>query len=231
MSEKTTSNIDRSFDENLNTVKGVSWLPWVGNKYAIAKSPRLLILGESNYDWGYGAQERLADPEFSRQLIATDKGLDVDSNQKFFRNIERLIYNKSIVAYEERCNFWLNTCYFNLVQRPMESNKHRPTVKDYNSGWYIALKIIDILKPTHCIVCGSNWYSYGALKLVATEGNLKNEKQISEKINGTYTRAITLNSSLLARVVFIKHPSHHSSWSRWGEFLQSEIPELEHCYS
>ena len=58
--------MDKTFDKKINKIKGLYYLPWIGNNF-INSETKLLVLGESNYD--YKGAEETKEKEWNRILI------------------------------------------------------------------------------------------------------------------------------------------------------------------
>ncbi len=96
-----------------------------------------MILGESTYNWAPGEEtvlERIAGRDHLR-VLHKNHALNFDRQSKYVRNIERAVFGVRRPSTAVKSAFWLGTAYHNLVLRPMASQKHRPSEKDYAQGW------------------------------------------------------------------------------------------------
>ena len=61
-----------AFDSDFNGITELQWLPWVGQYYSERpQGVRLLIVGESHYDWeADGSRDALQDPNFTRLVVS-----------------------------------------------------------------------------------------------------------------------------------------------------------------
>jgi hypothetical protein len=242
MSEYTA---DTAFDDDLSTVEGMQWLPWIGDKYS--SGARVLVLGESHYNWGEDdegrrcAEARLDNRLFNRELITVDHGMNRQSHQKFYRNIERMLFQVSYPRATETDFFWRNAAYFNLVQRPMPDHRTRPTDDDLANGWDVCLRILRIIRPGLILVAGSDWRKVNTFKDSLTRSNGSVVTEIcSEAISNAYGKHLVAATSDEAAItiVFSMHPSSRNySWKKWHPFVFECAPQLSEfvqqcrCYS
>jgi len=107
----------------------------------------------------------------------------------------------------------------------MDSNKKRPSKDDFYNGWLTFFKIVEKLKPTHCIFLG-----------VSAKNTFRKAEQHSEnikikyfergsKIQNTFPREfiLKLNNNLTINGILIKHTSQYFSWSKWNIYLQNKM--------
>ncbi|MCG2759879.1 MAG: hypothetical protein L6407_01520, partial [Candidatus Delongbacteria bacterium] len=81
------------------------------------------------------------------------------------------------------------------------------------------VKIIEILKPTHCIFIG-----VAASNTFNPAMNAMNKKHIGiewvEKVGNTFGRkGVVLDGKISADIVFVKHTGKFFSWLNWHNFL------------
>ena len=224
---------DKQFDDILNkfTLHRLPWLPWIGDKYKDSAN-RLMIVGESHYgNWRTGwdansSMAQLKDPNFTRFVVKT-QALNCQATGKMYRNLERVIFNKTYPADEKKEKLWRSVCYHNLILKPMENIKHRPTWENYLEGWGVFFDLMEVLKPTRCLVAGSSQINLNSFQIVADQRNAKISERIqSDKISGTHGEKLDVNSDKLSfRLVFIMHPSGRNfSWFKWHPFTSNFIP-------
>lgn len=210
-------------DSDLGKILKLKYLPWVGKNVLSTKS-RLLIVGESVYNWENEpnkrkeAQTRLDREDFARVVIYEHGIENPNSKRLFARNIEKVLGN-NIQSESERINFWENIIFHELVQRPLENNKKRPTIDDYHTGASVLVSIIKITLPTKCVFLGTSWDKYKKLKN-ALEENFDLKEQHFDKINNAYPKILKIKE-LKCRIYFIKHPSKYFKAHLWKEFLQN----------
>jgi hypothetical protein len=215
---------ENKFDKELLTIPGLTWLPWVGQNFA-QSTARTFVLGESHYNWGEEkAAERLKSNDFTRSVLK-GQGLLINrekSNWPLFRNVERALFQKKEVSAEERNELWLSVAYNNLVQRPMGTNKKRPSVEDYYKGWGVFLASCKVLGTKKVLVLGSE-----AKKLKALDQYVKKEARITSSVKaigkvGRYKfrkATLQIDGQGTIELWFIRHPSSFFSWRNWGAAL------------
>lgn len=209
-------------DEQILEIEGIKYLPWIGNK-ALEKNERLLIIGESVYNLEKEdekrkiAQIRLEKNDFAR-VVAFEHGIENPKPKRIFaRNIERTL-GTIFENTDGRIEFWESILFYELVQRPLENNKVRPTKTDYNIGAKVLTSIIQMTKPNKCVFLGTTWSKFAGLK-----ENLESIYSIEEKhygkINGSIPKTIYI-SELNTKIYFIKHPSSYFSPDLWKVFIE-----------
>ncbi|WP_369049533.1 hypothetical protein [Tenacibaculum sp. UWU-22] len=209
-------------------IKNLKWQPYVGLNYQKGVNGRkVLIVGESHYLGNdENSIEKHNNPLFT-QIVINELAINrYYWNTRIFPNFHRaLIGNDSFNAEL----LWSYFSFYNFIQRPMESNKSRPTENDFEIAWQVFFNVAKNLKPDLCIFIGtssSNFLSYQSEK---NNIELKELKWL-KKIGNTYPRKaiISLNKKEI-ELHFIKHTSQYFSWYKWNEHLTNEIPnELEY---
>jgi hypothetical protein len=200
----------------------LKWYPWVGKGYA-QRSKKLLILGESSYIWEAKnkddhPRELVEDKDFIKHIVST-QGLKEDYGEngywRLYRSIEQTIFNASKFGVTEvmRKKLWSNISFTNLVQRPMESIKHRPTYEYYVESWQKINEAIKSLSPTYVLVVGNEDLKIGAFMEVFNKQVIYEK----EKLNGTVFKQVRISNIQFA---FTRHMSSRYSWSKWAEKLK-----------
>ena len=214
--------LDERFDEDFYKIKGLYYLPWIGEKYINSKT-RLLVLGESNPIY-----EPEDDENWIRTLITQNFAPILDSVKDPERPLVYLlkaVYNKKEISPEERYNLAEYMAFTNIVQRPLSSNKERPQEEDYKEkGWKIMLNIIKTIKPKNIVIIGVESIDY--LRRIADEENIKiiNFKKVEPKINGTNPREFFIeNGDEKIKCTAIKHTSKYFSWDKWYKYICTRI--------
>lgn len=233
------SRIDESYDGNLKGIEKLTWLPWVGKKYFNSKV-KVLIVGESHYADAKDEAQRIIDignslnnTEFTRQCIeqaAVEESWEKNGkkvNPPTYTNISRLLVGKSHCSIEERENLWGKVGYYNFIQSIMDTKTNRPLEVSFYDSWSTFIKVIQILKPTHCLFIGVS--ASDTFNQVMKAMNIKYQgiQRIEKKISNTFGRkGAVLEDNLYTDIVFIKHTGKFFSWSKWNNFLQNTIPEM-----
>lgn len=210
--------LDKSFDKDLKVLK-LKWLPWIGVKYLQNK---FLIVVESHYDDGDGWFESTRQFVNIFGLISRNPHYE---NCAILRNIEKTVYDKSPVSYEERERLWSSVAYLNLVQRLLPSKKDRPDEKDFDNGWDAFLKIAEIIKPKYVLKCGMCGDGRFGNMLTNNNPGWKHE----DKEYYSNPRVMNLSrDNCQFKLLFIKHPSGSFGYSfeEWGEIIQQQFPEF-----
>jgi hypothetical protein len=219
------------FDQALADIPDLTWVPWVGTKYAeLPDGKRVLIVAESHYtdeqdpekipQWMEGA---MSDKTFTRAIV-TEGLIDCDWPNRTFATMHQLFYGPA-----DRKAFWTNLAFYNIVQRPMwyrTGNPERPTWEDFWNGWKPFLKVVEILKPDHVLFIGveasnhfngfmsQNGHAYDAIKWV-------------KKIGSAYARAASLLvNDRQTPLHFIRHCGSYFSTELWSDYLHRNAPDL-----
>lgn len=221
--------LNKQFDEEIENIKGLTWLPWIGKNYSTATN-KLLIVGESHYlkeetdeIFKISSEERMKWKDFTRRCIF-ESAVNNQWHLRTFANIDRVLFGTN--SPEEMNNLWSNISYYNIVQRFM-NYKERPTERDFLNGWETFIKLIQIIKPTVCIFIGvtaSNTYSRVMHSLGVDSSNL----EWKNRIGNAYARRATLyniNGENI-NLHFIQHTSQYFSWSKWRKYLSSNEKNL-----
>lgn len=231
--------LNEDFDDAFKEIDNLTWLPWVGDNYLNSDdSNKLLLLGESAYAWTHEGKEsaekvteRLSKPYFTREMVEKSHGMNHESEQRFYRNIERALLLKKRPHPDATKQLWRSVCFHNLVLDAMINQNNRPSVEQYHAGWELFYRLVDIIKPTMCLVAGTDIKVVLSCIEEAEKKGYKVTKPIWRERVGR-AKAVKLeieqddNSKL--SIIFIKHPSKFFSWKRWGTFLSEKAPE---CFS
>lgn len=214
--------LSKSFDEKIRDIDGLKWLPWVGQSY-FKKSQKILILGESHYNWGENnATQKLNNETFTRYVVS-DQGLShinkTENNRRIFRNIERTIFGEGHVGTNKRELLWSNVVFMNLVQVAMNTLEVRPSAFDYSSGWSSCLELVRLIKPTVILVLGTE-----NPKIKEFQNICKEEVKWECKV-GRFWKKSSYLSKFNCDVVFIRHPSSFYSWSKWHSEINKYVPK------
>ena len=202
----------------------VAWYPWVGKQYPPAVCKVLVILESHYINWERNNIEALAQPDFTRRIVAEQ----VDANRwmsSSFNNLAACLSGKAVIKGQVNL-LWEKLALYNFVQRPMDNPDERPNEQDFANGWKAFSTVVDILKPDVCVFAGfaaiSNLSELPAgLKL---SGLTPWEK---EGINGTYPRPCftiqTLHHTM--KGVAVKHPGSFFTVDKWRVLLQRQVPQ------
>ena len=217
--------LDKTFDKELNKIIGLKYLPWIGKYYSQKK---FLIVGDSHYDYDDGEDnEWLKDKSATRRFInlcGLSSQNDIYEYIPILRNIEKSVYNCSQISHEKRKILWSSVSYFNLVQRLLGSRDSydRPNDEDFDLGWEVFFKIVQILRPKYILKCGKA--GEGRLGNMLTNNNpgwLYDDKEYY--LNPRVMNISKDNYSF--KLLFINHPSGSFGYSyeKWGEIIQQNF--------
>jgi hypothetical protein len=269
---------DEAFNE-LKLNEGLTWLPWVGKNYWQTHAKcKLLIIGESHYNWikpdcrnfndkQYSMVKAwMEDSNFTRDFITLfkDEHSDIElvnwvkenknfpcvnilthkekreqkgctendifienayNNEKILRNLERAFFLQAYPSSEIKTILWEHVSYYNFIQKILDSSNDR-NISDieWENSWNIFYKIINILRPTHCLFCGvgiADSFKNSGNEFQISEAKNKKSPDISN-LRPVFERKNKDKTSLL----FIRHPSAYFSWNKWGEFVEKQWPDL-----
>lgn len=204
--------------------KQIAWYPWVGVQYPTSACKVLVILESHYINWERNNIEALAQPDFTRRVVAEQ----MDANRwtsSSFNNLSACLSGKAVINGQVNL-LWENAALYNFVQRPMNNPDERPNEHDFINGWKTFPTVVDILRPDVCVFAGfaaiSNFSELPAgLKL---SGLTPWEK---EGINGTYPRPCftiqTLHHAM--KGVAVKHPGSFFTVNKWRALLQRQVPQ------
>ena len=221
---KDTTKINTKYDDIFINEMSLPWLPWVGIDFDESNS-KTIVLGESTYNWKPSdpkVQERINKNDHLR-VLHQDHAIKPTSKSKFVRNIERAIFQIKKPTSESKLSFWNSVVYHNLVLRYMPTIKSRPKYTDYKRGWEVYLTLIDTIKAKECLVYGLESKKYKSLIDLLKEQNIDYEyKKLSTKVERSYPRVIEFKN-IPHKILFIRHPSSHFSWKKWGEIIKENL--------
>jgi len=224
----------------LQNQKYLNWKPWVGENYKILTGKKLLIVGESHYN--EITQDLNPDPAEQKGLTRImihgnglcGHGKTKDNKDKpphrFIRNIEKAMFNKSSINSTNGKTLWRAVSFYNFVQRPMVSLKHRPDKNDWKNGWETFFKVIGILQPDYILFCGVSAFQKNFLDEEIKRSCYSYDKKIrkkEEKIKGTSlrTKGIISIQTHQSIVTCIRHPSMSFSPKEWHKVINNHMPE------
>ncbi len=212
---------DSSFDKLKDNY--LQYYPFIGENFKMAKE-KILIVGESHYADDNKESEELHKHPYLTRAVIKDKGIERGYGKtKTFMN-----FHKAMITNDtfESQKFWDLLAFYNLVQRPMFSSKHRPHTKDFTDGWKTFFKVIDIVKPTAVIFIGVKASEFLGNSISTSEYSLENYTW-DEKISRTYPRRVNIISkeNISIPVIFIQHSGHHFSHYKWNKYLRANLGE------
>ena len=150
------------YDAAFRNVQGLTWLPWVGQRYSDRPiQKRLFVIGESHYYNGETPEERHANrekwliyPKYTRDVVS-ESLVNYEWTTRTLDTIPRLLFKTTDI---DRPRLWAASAYYNLVQRMMDykqdGSPERPTWDDYMKGWKVFGEVVKIIQPSHCLFIG-----------------------------------------------------------------------------
>lgn len=216
--------MDKSIDSKLIDIKNAKWLPWIGDNYfSIPTDQRLLIIGESHYhDNTDESISKHNSAAFTRRVIE-EMAIGRDYYQtKIFPNLHRALFRNDQFDSQK---FWNLVSFYNFVQRPMSTNKARPTTEDFINGWITFFELIKFLKPKTCLFLGSGSV-YTIHDAIKTTDLTVNGVHWEDRISNTPAKSALISGedNFKTNLYFIRHTSQMFSWSKWNDYLMRVIP-------
>lgn len=200
----------------------IKWLPWIGKDFA-EQGNRILIIGESHYynPEEKGSFEKHQTKTFTREVIS-EMAIQRDYyGTRIFQNFHKAIFGNDNFDTEK---FYNVISFYNFIQKPMNTNKGRPTYNDFLDSWASFVEVINVLKPTICIFIGTS--AADAFNEYVSKNDIKyTAVERIEKIGSNYAKSCSITiDSIDFPIHFIKHTSQYFSWSGWNEYLKRTIP-------
>lgn len=219
-----SSIFDAQFDA-AHQAGQIAWFPWVGAKYPTSACKVLVILESHYINWERTNIEALAQPDFTRRVVAEQLFPQYRWTNSSFNNLSACLSGKAVIKGQINL-LWEKVALYNFVQRPMDNPDERPNEQDFITGWKAFPTVVDILRPDVCVFAGfaaiSNILELPAgLKLA---GLTPWEK---EGINGTYPRpCFTIQTQKhTMKGVAVKHPGSFFTVDQWRAVLQRQVPQ------
>jgi hypothetical protein len=218
------------YDESLNRIEGLTWLPWVGRNHE-SRSPadKLLIVLETHYsneeeeERLAAAREYLKQRQYTRDVVQ-ECCVDQDWANPTLDNMHRLFGRGGHINRE---SFWSDMCFYNFVQRPMDyTRRERPLFSDFELGWKVFPEIAKVLRPAHCLFIGveaSNYFHYCMEQAHAKfEGAHR-----TEQVGRTWGRFATVDiEGTTVRLDFVQHSGSYFSYEKWHDYLKRNSIEF-----
>ena len=140
------------FDYVLDQIKGLTWLPWIGNDYPKAQR-KILVLGESHYCYNNHTPADIEqNREDTREVVAdyAERGQDAGNQWKTYEPLETVLA-ATVLKNRTRLQIWSEIAYMNIIQKCMSDKKQRPHWELFLAGWKSVLQVIYAIKPDICI--------------------------------------------------------------------------------
>lgn len=224
--------LNNEFDDRLDTISTLKWLPYIGKNYKdLPTGKKLLIIGESHYlpketeDWYEDVKTRI----FTREIFIMGQIRKSNDNMEpVLKNIQRVLLNDE-PTNAQRDKLWNSVSFYNFIQRELESSEERPGNEDYKIGWDTFFKVVDVLNPDYCLFCGVSAFSWAGSLINAAEQNsfsLWNDDKETFCCNGV--RAITSSFSKNEKEIIalaIVHPCYRGGFtsSEWRKYIDQHL--------
>ena len=205
------------FDNQMTKVATLKWLPWIGQDYNRTKT---VILGESQYEDGDEWQEDNIDA--TRILIGKRFS---GSRGKIYTNVEKVLLSMDNPTMKQGNYLWKSVIYWNLVQRLLTSIKERPNDTDFDNGWKVFFSLVEIIKPTTCIVLGKS--SCGRLGYYLNNNETIWKRNVPEFYAPEKIINLSKNGHKI-KLIFINHPSGSRGfdYEYWAKLIGDNEPDL-----
>jgi hypothetical protein len=212
-------------DDKFKAIEKLNWLPWVGDRFnSLSLDNRLLIVGESHYHDNTPASiEKHHSPTLTREVIEELAVQRWYYGTKIFPNLHRALFRNDEF---DSATFWNLVSFYNFIQRPMDTNKGRPSYGDFYSSWFPFLEIIKLLKPKTCLFIGTSAANSLTQALQNTDFSTEGVNW-EDFISNAYAKTAVLKDKdgNETQLIFIRHTSQMFSWNKWNEYLQKKIPD------
>jgi hypothetical protein len=139
----------------------VHFRPWVGRHYQSGfAGVRLLVLGESHYDWDGRPQDERECTRFVAQIYADD-----DERKRFATNLE-MVATGARLCRQQKNEFWHSIAFYNYIQSLVgDGPRQRPTATMWNAAEEPFFEVLSQLRPQAVLVLGRglwNWMPAGS---------------------------------------------------------------------
>lgn len=211
-------------DEIFDGIENLKWLPWIGDQFKfVSLDNRVLIVGESHYhDKSPASIEDHNSQCFTRKVIKELAIKRQYHGTRIFPNLHRALFRNDEF---DSSIFWNLVSFYNFIQRPMETNKGRPSYDDFFNSWFSFLIIIKVLKPRTCLFIGTSAANSLGDALRNTDFSTDGVKE-EDYISNAYGKTAVVKDIYgnETQLIFIRHTSQMFSWCKWNEYLQRKIP-------
>ena len=132
----------------------IVFAPWVGAHF-FQQTSKLLFLGESHY----GVVADGSEVDFTTEVIRRQfgEGLDVDQERERYvlqSKIERMFCDRQELTKEDSRLFWNKCAFYNFVQGHLDSQKQRPTGRQFEDSVPSFCEVIGKLQPNVVVILG-----------------------------------------------------------------------------
>jgi hypothetical protein len=210
-------------DLEFQKISNIKWFPFIGSQFLnIPQQNRMLIVGESHYHDNSEESIRKHENPFFTRVVINELAIErFYWNTKIFQNLHKTLFSND--NFDTKL-FWNLVSYYNFIQRPMETNKGRPSNSEFTKNWKTFFEIVKILKPEICLFIG-NTSANQLLKAIPNSGFSCEKVSWEEQINGAYAKTAIIKDAenTEIKIVFIKHTSQRYTWQKWNIYLKKVL--------
>ena len=204
------------YDAQLEKIPDIIHLPWIGKEYN-NQERRVLIVGESHYD----DEEEAWAIDFTRGIIKCCSECTISETYAMQKNLLITFGIKD----EQVARFWRSVAFCNIVQEPMPDRDTRPTYEQFVKGGKILKEIINVIRPSDCIIVGTDCERKCAVR--EWEDSKILSKEFGERINRTdpFYGTYTFPDGGKMAIINIKHTSKYYTPEKWAKYIKFHLPE------
>ena len=225
-------SINKKFDPELNSIRGLTWLPWIGRDYLTGG---VLLLGESHYCYeNYTPKDIENYRQETREVIEeyATRGKNAGNQWKTYEPMEAVV--NGIMDLSEG-KIWSHVSYMNLIQKCMDNNNARPHWEDFLFGWKIVLQVINILRPAICVCFSTdkknNRVNFNRLEEFKSMINFDYSIIPTEDTSQRISRCIVAKPAEITideyncKIVFVQHASRikGKNITEWNEIIKQNL--------
>lgn len=217
-------NVNCKFDEEILKISNLKWLPWIGPNY---ENKRIVLMGESHYDDG---DDWLDEMDATRWFVQNQHPSIANvSVSRIFKTIEKTLLNQNESTLKERETIWNGVIYMNLVQRLLSSIEERPNDEDYENGWKVFLRLVEIVQPE--IVIKFGYEGIGRLGYLMAHDNMGWSSNVDEFYEKPYMINLSKGETKV-RIIFTHHPtgSRGFKYEVWNEHIKNYFPKIDEVF-
>ncbi len=215
--------------------KGLTWIPWIGEKY-FSEPQKLLVLGESHYCYGSNSPQDIESCENETVEVVGEyaNGSSAGNQYKTYGTIDEVL-GRTFFPGAGRLEIWSRIAFMNIVQKCMANNQARPKWEFFLTGWKAVLYVIRALKPDACLCFSTgkmvNRVNFNRLEEFRPEFDfsycIRPTQDTQMKISGCIVATpggITIEDGKEIPVIFVQHPSRMKKIDEWCKVIEQYHP-------
>ena len=178
------------------------WQPWIGAKF---EQKRILILGESCFDWlNDDGAEQICQPDHPITVVEGMRS-DPRDGAATMHKLTRAICGVASPSIEHARERWDHFAFTNYVPTSVGLGaKRRPKQEDWDKAEAEWSGLLDLIRPKLVLVLGRSLWGYMPETQV---------QSVSKNIQGY---ALTNG---VAMCFAVQHPSFGPSWTKFAEWI------------